>query len=70
MGLALPLALLLAGAAIAAALLAGIGLGLFRLPDAAAVGFVGRLTDLAHVVAVLDHELAAEAALLVANPLP
>jgi hypothetical protein len=66
MNLAPLLSLLPAGAAIVAALLAGITLGLFRLPDAAAVGLVRRLRDLAHVVAILNHVLAAEAALFVA----
>ena len=64
MGLALP-ASLLPGGALIAALLTAARLGLFGLPDAAAVGFVGRLSDLAHVVAVLNHVLAAEAALVV-----
>jgi hypothetical protein len=58
---ALPLASLLAAGAIAAALLTAIRLRLFGLSDAATVGFVRHLTDLAHVVAILNHVLAAEA---------
>jgi hypothetical protein len=46
---------------ISVALLTATALRLFRLPDAT-IGFVGRLTDLAHVVAILNHVLPAEAA--------
>jgi hypothetical protein len=65
MSLPSPLSLLLVGAMIAAALLTASLLRLFRLPDTATVGVVCRLTDLAHVVAILDHVLAAEAASVV-----
>jgi len=60
-------ALLRTSVLIAAALLACTRLRLFDLPDIAAIGAVRRLVDLAHVVAILDHELTAEAILVVSN---
>jgi hypothetical protein len=66
--LAAPLAsLLAAGALIATALLTATRLRLLSLPDIATVGFVFPLTDLAHVVAILNHVLAAEAVFVVSN---
>ncbi len=53
------------GTLVIAALLADFGLRLLRLTDAATAGFVGRLLDLAHVIAILDHVRAAEAILVV-----
>jgi hypothetical protein len=58
-----PLSLLPGRATIIAALLAASRLGLIRLPNRAAIGLV--LTDLAHVIAILNHVRAAEAALIV-----
>jgi hypothetical protein len=58
----------LAGAAmIAAALLAAARLRLFRLPDIDALGFVGALMGLAHVVAILNHVGSAEFDFVVGN---
>jgi hypothetical protein len=61
MSLALPFSLPTAGAVIVAALLTATFLRLFRL-DTATIGFVCRLIGLAHVIAILNHVLAAEAA--------
>jgi hypothetical protein len=63
-----PLATLLAaGVLIAVALLAAANLRLICLPAATASGALRRLIDPTHVVAVLNHELAAEAVFVVSN---
>ena len=65
--LASPNTLLPAGAFIAAALLTATALSLISLTNAATVGLVRLLIDLAHVVAILNHVLAAETAVAILN---
>jgi hypothetical protein len=49
------------------ALLAGAFMRLFLLPGDATFGIAGSRLDVAHVVAILNHVLAAEAVLVVLN---
>jgi hypothetical protein len=61
MMLTLPLLASPAAGAMLPALLAAFRLRLLRLPDAAAVRLIRRRADLAHVIPILHHVLAAEA---------
>jgi hypothetical protein len=65
--LAAPLASLLTAGVAIIALVTATRLRLLSLPDITPIGFLSNLPDLAHVVAILNHVLAAKAVLVVSN---